>query len=110
VIDRELSGSPDLRDAFHTLLSHVEEGDFAEFLSSVDESDYSFSDWAEAFAVFDRWLAAKGEKTRPFDAMRGYIACCAAMSAPQISLISLKVIVNQALADHGFAAIRDSQI
>ena len=79
------------------------------FLEEVDRSDYSLDDWAEAFAVFERWLVENGITSRPLREMIGYLHCCTLTNAPGVPLPSLKVIVSQLLTTYGFEAVSESQ-
>lgn len=91
-------------------LAEWSEEDRAALHEAVDESDYSFADWIEALAAFDRWLSDQGEKRRPWRGMIGYIHCCTLMTtAPGIALANLKVIVNQSLIEFGFQLLDESQ-
>ncbi len=74
------------------------------FYSSVDESDYSLEDWAEALIGFDAWLAEENSTKRPFNTMVGYVNCCTMMNPVKIALPSLNIIVNQSLTEYGFDA------
>lgn len=109
-VTRHLSELPELSEEVAGLLLRSQDVDLDQLLSEIDSSDYSIIDWAEALVEFDGWLAAKNEAARPFPQMVGYVHCCTLMNAPQISLPSLKVIVNQSLTEFGFEAISETHI
>ena len=90
------------------ILSHNSSEDppsLHKFHAAVDDSDYSLNDWTEALLEFDNWLESRNIEARPFNAMVGYVRCCAMMPPADISLPSLKVIVNQSLIEFGFDAV-----
>jgi hypothetical protein len=79
-----------------------------DLLATVDESHYSLRDWADALAAFDRWLAARNERRRPFREMVGYLHCCTLPDRPGVALAKLDIIVNEALTEYGFSFTSDS--
>ena len=109
-IKQAISNDPDLSRDFAEFFKKSPSFKAEELFEKVDESDYSLQDWVEAIVVFDAWLAEKGTAARPVSEMLGYIHCCTMTNAPQISLPSLKVIVNQSLNNYGFEEISKNQI
>lgn len=109
-IEQAIGDDKSLTQGYLEFLKNTPRFDEDELFEKVDESDYSLRDWAEALVVFDRWLAQKGVSERPHTAMLGYIHCCTMLNAPQISLPSLKVIVNQSLTEYGFEEVSKNQI
>jgi hypothetical protein len=75
----------------------------------VDDSDYSLTDWIEALGAFDAWLEERGESSRPWREIVGYVHCCTLMASPGVGLVDLKVIVFKALTEFGFEFIGESQ-
>ncbi len=107
-INRHLGDDTSLINSFSAVVGRTQDFDLSLLLEEIDSSDYSAVDWAEALVEFDVWLEAKKAAERPFPQMVGYVHCCTLMNAPQISLPSLKVIVNQSLTDFGFEAISET--
>ncbi|MEM9280276.1 MAG: hypothetical protein AAGA96_00480 [Verrucomicrobiota bacterium] len=93
---------------FIEFLDSCDNPDLDEFVDQVDQSDYALLDWIEALLGFGDWLKARNHQSFPFREMVGYTHCCTLTNAPGISLPSLKLVVVQALEEHGFAAATDS--
>ena len=100
--------SPGLYDQFSAQLTSCEGVDLNAFFEHVDQSDYSLTDWTEAFSGFCEWLESKSSRLRPFPEMIGYMHCCTMMNGATISLPSLKVTVYQSLTEYGFDVVGDS--
>lgn len=79
--------------------------DLSTFLESVDQSDYSLRDWIDAMQAFDRWLAGRDVRERPFDAMTGYITCCTMTNPVSVQIPELQAVVIQNLEQYGFEAV-----
>ena len=80
------------------------------FHTSIDDSDYSMSDWVEALVCFDDWLTTQKVTERPIGIMIGYIKCCTMGNATKVSLPSLQSIVIKSLTEFGFDGETESQI
>lgn len=84
-------------------------GDREALFTAVDDSAYSLADWIEALGAFEVWLEERGEASRPWREIVGYIHCCTLMASPGVDLGVLKVIVFKALTEFGFEFIGESQ-
>lgn len=106
----ELLGTDtELASSMGDFLARSTDFDLEFFLEEVDQSDYSLCDWAAALVAFDKWLAERGESSRPFRAMAGYVHCCTLMNARSVPAPGLEVIVIQSLMNYGFDIIQGSQ-
>jgi len=108
-VEAALAGDEALVRSLASLLERASDADPSRFAGFVDSSDHSPRDWVEALAAFDAWLAAKGASQRPFEAMCGYLHCCASLNPATIPTASLKVIAIEALTEFGFDVLSDCQ-
>jgi hypothetical protein len=97
-------------DRFSNFLDQANNVDLDKFLQEIDDSDYSISDWVEAFLGFDTWLTNEGKSGRDFGMMLGYLHCCQLMICAKAGQPNLQSIVLQCLADHGFEFVNPSQV
>lgn len=108
-VERALGGAEPELEALRGLLDKAGAADPERFAEMVDGSGHSVRDWAEALAVFDRWLDEQGIAARPFDAMCGYLHCCGMLNPATLPSPSLKVTLVEALTEFGFDASVDGQ-
>jgi len=109
-VEAALADDEALAISLARLLDRAPGADPARLAELVDSSDHSPRDWAEALAAFDAWLADRGVAERPFEAMCGYLHCCATMSPLTLTTGSLKALLIEALTEFGFDLINNSQI
>ena len=102
VIEKAFINDKTSLNDFQKFLKKCPGSDLAVLFEAVDETDYSLADWIAALLEFDRWMDEEGTSNRPFRQMLGYINCCTQINPPNVSLASLKVIVNEALTGFGF--------
>lgn len=78
--------------------------DFEKTLKSfADESDFSLDAWIEALEFFFFYLRKKKARAE-IKKMLGYLACCAQADLNLPLLPSLKELLKEMLAEHGYEA------
>lgn len=82
---------PDPALAFRTLYQHV------------DDSDYSFSQWVEAYEYFYQWLQER-DLSSDFVTMLGYLGCCSLSPENKTHKRELCGLLQEMLQEHGFQA------
>ena len=82
---------PDPALAIRTLYQHV------------DDSDYSFTQWIEAYEYFYQWLQER-DLSSDFVTMLGYLGCCSLSPENKTHKRELCGLLQEMLQEHGFQA------
>lgn len=85
----------------------LEFNDFKKFEDELktfaDESNFSLDNWIEALEFFFFYLRKKNARAE-IKKMLGYLACCAQVDLNLPLLPSLKELLEEMLAEHGYEA------
>lgn len=79
----------------------VQQHQKSEWLSYVDSSPYSESQWTDAMEVFEGWMRQQSRKCH-FEHMLGYLNCCADYAKGKGPLIELSVLLKDMLEEAGY--------